>query len=331
MKPLIAILLLGTSIVCAQQPSNVEVVKASWSKVRIGWERDPFGGPLENFDEMRSRARNERRIAQGGGERARREARADEANLAKQREKSPPRYYFIYKTKVKNNHTSAITQIDWDYIFFEKDTSNEMGRQQFTSDEQIGPGKTKELTVTIMSPPTRTISVTSLNLEERDRFTEKIELVRVQYADGRVWMPPGELSVQVTSITELSWIAGHWQTAPGGRAQSEEHWTTAAGGTMLGMSRTIAGDKTVEFEYLRIEQRADGIYYVAHPKARYPGTDFKLTKSSAMEALFENPQHDFPKRIIYRKGGDDSLTASVDGGEGSKTITFSFRRMNSNP
>src|SRR5687767_4796805 len=89
MKPLIAILLLGTSIVCAQQPSNVEVVKASWSKVRIGWERDPFGGPLENFDEMRSRARNERRIAQGGGERARREARADEANLAKQREKSP--------------------------------------------------------------------------------------------------------------------------------------------------------------------------------------------------------------------------------------------------
>jgi hypothetical protein len=98
MKPLalIAILLLGTSIVCAQQqPSDVEVVKSSWGKVRIGWERDPFSGPLENFDEMRSRARNERRIAQGGGERAKREAKADEANLAKQREKSPPKYYFI--------------------------------------------------------------------------------------------------------------------------------------------------------------------------------------------------------------------------------------------
>lgn len=188
---LIAILLLGISIVCAQQQlSDVEVVKASWSKVRIGWERDPFGGPLENFDEMRSRARNERRIAQGGGERARREAKADEANLAKQREKNPPRYYFIYKTKVKNNFTSAIVQIDWDYIFFERGTENEMGRQEFTSDEQIAPGKTKELTVTILSPPTKTVSVTSLNLEERDRFTEKIVLVSVKYADGRVWTAP---------------------------------------------------------------------------------------------------------------------------------------------
>ena len=188
---LIAILLLGISLVGAQQQlSDVEVVKASWSKVRIGWERDPFSGPLENFDEMRSRARNERRIAQGGGERAKREAKADEANLAKQREQKPPRYYFVYKTKVKNNSTSAIVQLDWDYIFFERDTENEMGRQQFTSDEQIPPGKTKELTVMMTTPPTKTISVTALNLEEHDRFTEKIVLVSVKYADGRVWNAP---------------------------------------------------------------------------------------------------------------------------------------------
>ena len=175
---------------CAQEPSGVEVVKASWGKVRIGWERDPFAGPLENFDEMRSRARNERRIAQGGGDRARREAKADAANLAIKREKGPPQYYFIYKTKIKNSQTAAITQIDWDHVFYERGTQNEVGRQQFTSNEQIGPGKTKELTVTITSPPARTVSVTSLNLEERDRLSEKIVLVRVQYSDGRVWQAP---------------------------------------------------------------------------------------------------------------------------------------------
>jgi hypothetical protein len=190
MKPVVTTVLsvlLICAVVCAQETTRIEIVKASWSKIRIGWERDPFGGPLENFDEMRSRARNERRVAQGGGERAKREATADEANLAKQREKSPPQYYFIYKTKIKNNHSSAITQIDWDYVFFERGTENEVGRQQFTSDEQIGPGKTKELTVTITSPPTRTVSVTSLNLEERDRFSEKIVLLRVRYADGHEW------------------------------------------------------------------------------------------------------------------------------------------------
>ena len=134
-------------------------------------------------------------------------------------------------------------------------------------------------------------------------------------------------SFQTPTMSDLSWIAGDWQTAPGGRRQIEEHWTAVAGGWMMGISRTIAGDKTVEFEYLRIEQRADGIYYVAHPKARCPGTDFKLTRASANEAVFENPQHDFPKRIIYRKT-DDGLTASIDAGEGSKAISFVFKKMN---
>jgi hypothetical protein len=128
-------------------------------------------------------------------------------------------------------------------------------------------------------------------------------------------------------INDLSWISGDWQTAPGGRAQIEEHWTQPGGASMMGMSRTIAGNRTAEFEYLRIEQRADGIYYVAHPKARCPGTDFKLTRLTGQEAVFENPQHDFPKRIIYRKIAADALTASIDGGEGTKSMSFAFQRI----
>ena len=135
------------------------------------------------------------------------------------------------------------------------------------------------------------------------------------------------ITTEPTTLADISWISGDWQTAPGGRAQIEEHWTEAAGAMMMGMSRTVTGDKTVEFEYLRIEQRADGIYYVAHPKARCPGTDFKLTRASATEAVFENPQHDFPKRIIYRKTADDALTATIDGGEGTKAMSYAFRRM----
>ena len=138
------------------------------------------------------------------------------------------------------------------------------------------------------------------------------------------------ISFENPTLADISWISGDWQTAPGGRRQIEEHWTAAAGGSMMGVSRTIevkgAGDKTVEFEYLRIEQREDGIFYVAHPKARCPGTDFKLTRASATEAIFENPQHDFPKRIIYRKT-DDGLTASIDAGEGSKSMSFVFKKM----
>ena len=135
------------------------------------------------------------------------------------------------------------------------------------------------------------------------------------------------LPQSTTTLADLGWLVGDWQTGPGGRAQTEEHWTKAGGGSMIGMGRTIAGEKTWEFEYLRIEQRADGIFYVAHPKGQCPGTDFKLTRSSATEAVFENPQHDFPKRILYRKTGHDTLVATIDGGEGAKSMSVTYQRM----
>jgi Domain of unknown function (DUF6265) len=127
------------------------------------------------------------------------------------------------------------------------------------------------------------------------------------------------------TISDLGWMAGDWQTASTGRAVSEEHWTRPAGGSMIGISRTLVGDRTASFEFLRLEERGDSIYYVASPKGRCPATDFKLTRLSGQEAVFENPQHDFPKRIIYRKNSDGGVTAIVDGGEGTKSERFDFK------
>jgi len=140
---------------------------------------------------------------------------------------------------------------------------------------------------------------------------------------SRERVPSGPAS----KISELSWIAGDWQTAPGARAQIEEHWTLPAGGTMIGMGRTVVGDKTAEFEFLRIEQRGDEIYYVANPNANCPQTDFKLTRLAGHEVIFENPTHDYPKRVMYRKGSDGSLVASIDAGEGTKSHSFSYLPM----
>jgi len=128
-------------------------------------------------------------------------------------------------------------------------------------------------------------------------------------------------------ISELAWLSGDWQTAPGGRARIEEHWTVPAGGTMIGMGRTVVGDKTAEFEFLRIEQRGDDIYYVANPNANCPQTDFKLTRLAGQEVIFENPAHDYPKRVMYRKNSDGSLVASIDAGEGTKSQSFSYLPM----
>jgi hypothetical protein len=179
-----------------QQP-GVEVTRFSWTKERIGWERDPFGGPIENFDDVRARTRNERRIedAKRGNsaevDRIKREARADAANIAaKNQQRTLSRYVFVYKVTVKNLSDKAIKSIDWDYVFFERGTENELGRQQFTNDEKIGPGKSKELSITITKPPTKTISLTALNNSERGVLDSRVILVRIAYADGTTWQLP---------------------------------------------------------------------------------------------------------------------------------------------
>ena len=137
---------------------------------------------------------------------------------------------------------------------------------------------------------------------------------------SRETLPSGAAS----KISDLIWLAGDWQSAAGGRVQIEEHWTRPAGGTMIGMGRTVVGDKTAEFECLRIEQRGNDLFYVANPNANCPQTDFKLTRLSGQEVIFDNPAHDYPKRVIYRKNSDGSLVASVDAGEGTKSQSFSY-------
>ena len=55
------------------------------------------------------------------------------------------------------------------------------------------------------------------------------------------------------AIEQLAWLAGHWGGEQGGRSV-EEIWTDSAGRVMFGISRTIAGGKLREFEFLRIAE-----------------------------------------------------------------------------
>ena len=97
---------------------------------------------------------------------------------------------------------------------------------------------------------------------------------------------------------------------------------------MLGTSRTSRNDSIVEFEQIRIETRSDGVYYVASP-SRQATTAFRASVPLDSAVIFENPEHDFPKKVAYRKAGPDSLIASIEGPRGgqTRTITYPFRRV----
>ena len=93
---------------------------------------------------------------------------------------------------------------------------------------------------------------------------------------------------------------------------------------MFGISRTVADGKTVEFEFTQIRQEANGdIFFIAKPSGQ-PEAMFKLIKGSANEVIFENPQHDFPQRVIYRLQGEGSLLGRIEGMSKGKEKSVDF-------
>ncbi len=117
-----------------------------------------------------------------------------------------------------------------------------------------------------------------------------------------------------TGIEELSWMAGYWAGEVEG-VRMEECWLHPGGGLMVGVHRDVKGDGSGFFEYLRIEEDADGIQYLASPSGG-PVTSFRLTSTATRSATFENPEHDYPKRIRYWLDSEERLHARIDGGAG---------------
>jgi hypothetical protein len=113
-----------------------------------------------------------------------------------------------------------------------------------------------------------------------------------------------------SAMAGFDWLAGHWCMERDG-THIEEHWLPARGGMLMSVGRTVAGGEVKSFEYLRLERRDGVVTFVAQPDGA-PPTPFRLTDSGDDWARFENPLHDFPKRVEYRRVGK-GLHAEISG------------------
>ena len=118
------------------------------------------------------------------------------------------------------------------------------------------------------------------------------------------WSQPG------ATTADLAFLAGCWKFEAKGRVV-EEHWMAPAGGSLMGISRTVVNGKTTDFEFLQIRDLADGLTLIAKP-SNQPEAKFVLRSKTGDEVVFENPTHDFPQRVRYRLNGE-ALHARVEG------------------
>jgi hypothetical protein len=97
---------------------------------------------------------------------------------------------------------------------------------------------------------------------------------------------------------------------------------------LLGFSRTLRGDKVVEHEFVRIYSVGDTLVYNAHPSGQSPA-EFRAPPPHGDAITFSNPAHDFPQRVIYRRVGNDTLFARVEGMRNGQLrgIDFPYRRV----
>jgi len=127
---------------------------------------------------------------------------------------------------------------------------------------------------------------------------------------------------QGQSFKTLKWLEGTWErqnTKPGSTAF--ERWSDMTKDGYTGRGLTLRGQDTVFVEKLSIVLKDKKLYYVADVSQNAAPVYFEMTEVTATGFTCENPNHDFPKKIVYVLDGNN-LTATISGN--GKEIPYRF-------
>ena len=140
----------------------------------------------------------------------------------------------------------------------------------------------------------------------------------------------GAVEVKKVTVESFAFMKGCWVVErPERKLRIEEQWMAPAGGTMIGMARTVKDGKTTGWEFMRIEADESGVVFVSKPKENKEEAAFRYKSSAPNEGNFEIPDQDFPQRVIYRSGGPDILNARIEGTQNGKLagVDFPYKRV----
>ena len=142
-------------------------------------------------------------------------------------------------------------------------------------------------------------------------------------AIGQTGSGNGKVTIDSFGFMKGCWVIERRED----NARVEEQWMAPAGGTMIGMSRTVKEGRTTTWEFMRVEANNSGIYFISKPKENMEETVFKLSAPAAgvkSSAVFENPEHDFPQRVIYRSDKPETLSARIEGTLSGKAVGIDY-------
>lgn len=121
----------------------------------------------------------------------------------------------------------------------------------------------------------------------------------------------------------LGFLSGFWSATEGTHTLFEV-WSAPREGSLYGFNLDFSNEDQLHHELMRLTPEGGGFVYTAWPEGQ-SRTTFTSRDLSDTSATFENPTHDFPKRVTYTRRGD-VLVASIAGDAGERTASWRFRR-----
>jgi hypothetical protein len=143
-----------------------------------------------------------------------------------------------------------------------------------------------------------------------------------------VLLAPGNaLAQRCESLATIHWMLGTWQ-AEDDRTLTRESWSQVSPSTYEGLGEVTRKEsgKDGEVETLRLVEMSGGIYFIAKVSHNELPVAFRAASCSDKVAVFENPEHDFPKQLAYRRAAVDRLVVEVSDGA-SRGFTLEFTRQ----
>ncbi|KAF2335108.1 DUF6265 family protein [Flavobacterium daemonense] len=132
-------------------------------------------------------------------------------------------------------------------------------------------------------------------------------------------------SVEKDKIKVADWLIGNWEnTSPEGVLT--ENWIKLNDSTFSASSYFIKEKDTIHFESIVLAQLGETLTYKATVKGQNDDkpVSFPSTSETAQKLVFENPKHDYPQKITYTKGANNTLTAEISGNLNGKPSSEKF-------
>lgn len=119
----------------------------------------------------------------------------------------------------------------------------------------------------------------------------------------------------VTAQTSFpSFLCGSWKIE---NKETYEHWDMVNDRCLKGFLYEIKNGHPVILEYLDITDQKGNIAYTATVLNQNGGkpVTFILNQTDSLIYSFENPNHDFPKKIIYQQQSPSRILIKVSNGK----------------